>query len=354
MHELLVTEQCACRDGAAIWVVEGGKSVSGREDDRRLAEVRRGLMRHPGVRAQAADVADETVDRRLRVIHSTSYIEALEAIESEEPVVMPELTAPGLAPDVPVCASLVRAAREGVKTAIAAAEALASGTRLSYALSRPPGHHAGPAWFGGYCYLNTSAVAAVTLLDSGFAQVGVLDLDLHYPNGTSAIVASIGEVELHSLHSSMLPEATREQAAAHARKEHQVEFDRPPSAPEYMVALAGSVNLLRESVGALVLSLGYDTLRNDPHGSWSFSPAIFAQIGRLIALSHLPVCVIQEGGYSLGRLAGCSYALATGLLGPGARASLPGKSVGVPSARRPRAARRPAGAIAALGREVVS
>jgi acetoin utilization deacetylase AcuC-like enzyme len=311
-------------------------------------------VRHPGVRAQAADVTDETVERRLRTVHSASYIEALDAIESEEPVVVPELAAPGLAPDVPVCASLVRAAREGVKTAIAAAEALASGASLTYALSRPPGHHAGPAWFGGYCYLNTSVAAAVTLLDNGFAKVGVLDLDLHYPNGTSAIVASIGEVELHSLHSSTLPEATREQVAAYASKEHQVEFDLPPSASEYMAALAGSVDLLRESVGALVLSLGYDTLRNDPHGSWSFSPAIFAQIGRLIALSRLPVCIVQEGGYSLGRLSGCSYALATGLLGPGARASLSNESMGASaaSARRFHAPRRSARASPTLSREV--
>ena len=41
----------------------------------------------------------------------------------------------------------------------------------------------------------------------------------------------------------------------------------------------------------------------DPHGDWSFSPAIFAQIGRLLAAAELPVCVIQEGGYALDTLA---------------------------------------------------
>ena len=36
---------------------------------------------------------------------------------------------------------------------------------------------------------------------------------------------------------------------------------------------------------------------------------------RLLARSGLPICVIQEGGYSLGDLAACSHAFATGLLG---------------------------------------
>lgn len=314
MRELLVTEQGPCRGAAATWVVEGGRAVSGREDDRRLAELRRGLTRHPGVCMSATTTTQETVERTLHRLHDAAYLEALNQISSEEPIVIPELTAPGLDPDVPICASLVEAARGGVKTAIASAERLASGAQLTYALSRPPGHHAGPAWFGGYCYLNTAAAAAVTLLDHGIAAVGILDLDLHYPNGTSAIVESIDGVRLHSLHSSTLPVATLEQAAARAQAECQVVFDRPPGAHEYLTALASSIDSLTDYADALVVSLGYDILRNDPHGCWEFSPAIFVQIGRLIASSRLPVCIVQEGGYSLGRLATCSYALATGLL----------------------------------------
>ena len=42
-----------------------------------------------------------------------------------------------------------------------------AGTRLAYALCRPPGHHATPAGFGGSCYLNNAAVAAASLRDAG-------------------------------------------------------------------------------------------------------------------------------------------------------------------------------------------
>jgi acetoin utilization deacetylase AcuC-like enzyme len=93
-----------------------------------------------------------------------------------------------------------------------------------------------------------------------------------------------------------------------------VEFSGSPDADTYLEAVAASIDMLAHTATALVLSLGYDTVAGDPHGSWSFSPAIFARIGRLLAASRLPICVIQEGGYALEELAACSDAFATGLL----------------------------------------
>ena len=174
--------------------------LPGMDDNRRMAELRNGLVCHAGVRAAEADADSEDVEQTLSDLHEPSYLETLPEVRSEEPVVMPELTAPGLPPDIPVSAGLVAAAREGVRTAITAADRLADGARFSYALCRPPGHHAGPDWFAGYCYLNTAAAAALTLREGGVSPVGILDLDLHYPNGTAAIVATMEDASLHSLH----------------------------------------------------------------------------------------------------------------------------------------------------------
>ena len=63
-----------------------------------------------------------------------------------------------------------------------------------------------------------------------------------------------------------------------------------------------------------MLSLGYDTIASDPHGSWDFPPSIFKRIGARLAASDLPICVVQEGGYSLDALAECASAFADGLL----------------------------------------
>ena len=56
----------------------------------------------------------------------------------------------------------------------------------AYAICRPPGHHAGPAFFGGSCYLNNAAVAAARLRRGGVDRVAIVDIDAHHGNGTQA------------------------------------------------------------------------------------------------------------------------------------------------------------------------
>jgi acetoin utilization deacetylase AcuC-like enzyme len=312
--ELLMVEQRGGHRDGAPWILEGGRKLPGMDDRRRMAEVRNGLVCHAGVRPDAADAATEEVERTLGKLHDRDYLETLSEVSSQEPVVMPELAAPGLPPDIPVSASLVNAAREGVRTAITAASRLVEGARFSYALCRPPGHHAGPDWFAGYCYLNSAAAAALTLRDGGLGPVGILDLDLHYPNGTAAIVARMRGASLHSLHAWPVTNVVAQTVTPSSERERVVEFTGSPDAATYLDAVARSVESLATGSESLVVSLGYDTVAGDPHGNWEFSPTIFAQIGRLLAASGLPVCVVQEGGYALHTLAACSYAFAAGLL----------------------------------------
>lgn len=314
MSELLMVEQRRGRDDAAHWIMEGGRKLPGVDDNRRIAAVRSGLVCHGGVRAEAAEAIDEEVERTLSALHEPDYLDRLREIDSDEPVVLPELAAPGLPPDIPVCTGLVAAAHEGVRTAITAAQRLAAGARFSYALCRPPGHHAGPEWCAGYCYLNTAAAAVSTLCEAGVKPIGILDLDLHYPNGTSAIVAPMTDASLHSLHAWPVTNVAAQTVTPRTPRERVVEFEGSPGAAVYLNAVEASIEMLARSSSALVVSLGYDTVRGDPHGSWDFAPPIFAQIGRLLAASRLPVCVVQEGGYALPTLAACSYAFAAGLL----------------------------------------
>ncbi len=307
-------EQRQGSDDAAPWVLEGGRRIQGQDSNLRLAELQSGLLRHGGVRAQAADAPQEDVERTLSTLHEQSYLDALRGVGSREHVVLSGFSPPGLEPDIPVCAELVAAAFEGVRTAITAAERLARGARFTYAVCRPPGHHAGPAWFAGYCYLNNAAAAVQTLSEAGMKPVGILDLDLHYPNGTSAVVERIADASLHSLHASPVTNVPAGTVLPQMERERVFEFTGAPDPAAYLEAVAASVEELTESAAALVVSLGYDTVAGDPHGTWSFSPPIFTAIGGLLAASGLPICVIQEGGYSLSALADCSHAFAIGLL----------------------------------------
>jgi acetoin utilization deacetylase AcuC-like enzyme len=316
---LMIEQRGGHRDGAP-WILEGGRRLPGMDDRRRIAELRNGLVCHARVRPEGADAGGEEVEGTLAQLHEREYLEALNGVRSEEPVMMPKLAAPGLPPDIPVSAGLVAAAREGVRTAISAATRLVDGARFSYALCRPPGHHAGPDWFAGYCYLNSAAAAALTLREGGLRPVGILDLDLHYPNGTAAIVARMDDASLHSLHAWPVTNVAAQTVTPSSERERVVEFTGSPDAATYLDAVERSVESLSRGCEALVVSLGYDTVEGDPHGGWGFSPTIFAQIGRLLAAPGLPVCVVQEGGYALHSLAACSYAFAAGLLEEGAPA----------------------------------
>jgi len=315
--ELLLVEQRGgegAGDGAH-WILEGGRVLAGVDDNRRMAELRDGLLRNPGVRAVEADAGDAEVERTLGALHEPRYLEALARV-GEEPVVLEEMTPPGLPPDIPVTAGLVAAAREGVRAAMSAARRLAEGTRFAYALCRPPGHHAGPAWCAGYCYLNTAAAAVRTLRVAGAGPVAVLDLDFHYPNGTAAVIAPMEDVSLFSIQAHPVTNVAGGEISPATEREVAHEYHVVPDREMYLETVAGLLREAREDFDAkaLVLSLGYDVVAGDPHGSWEFGPEIFADLGRLLAASELPVCVVQEGGYALDLLADCAEAFAAGLL----------------------------------------
>jgi len=317
VSELVMVEQRrGADDDAAHWIREGGRTVPGQDSNSRLDALRAGLARHPSVRAVTADAADEELERTLAAMHERAYLEALRGVNGN-PVLMPDFAPPGLDPDIPVDAALVAAAHEGVRTAITAAARLAAGARYTYAVCRPPGHHAGPDFLGGYCYLNNAAAAVRTLAEAGVSPVGVLDLDLHYPNGTAALVARMEAATLHSLHASPVTNVSAETVLPQSERERVFAFEGSPGEEGYLAAVAASVEDLTASAAALVVSLGYDTVAGDPHGSWDFSPQVFTEVGRLLARCGRPVCVIQEGGYALSLLADCSEAFARGLLGEG-------------------------------------
>ncbi len=91
----------------------------------------------------------------------------------------------------PILEGTWQAALSAASCAVAAADLVCSGERTAYALSRPPGHHAAPETFGGYCYLNNTALAAASMAARG-VRVAVIDIDAHHGNGTQTVLLERG------------------------------------------------------------------------------------------------------------------------------------------------------------------
>src|SRR5215216_1525275 len=91
-----------------------------------------------------------------------------------------------------------QAALASANCALSAAETVTNGVGVAFALCRPPGHHAGKDYAGGYCFINNASVAANWLSSSG--KVALLDVDYHCGNGTQDIFYDRDDVLTISIH----------------------------------------------------------------------------------------------------------------------------------------------------------
>jgi acetoin utilization deacetylase AcuC-like enzyme/GNAT superfamily N-acetyltransferase len=196
-----------------------------------------------------------------------------------------------------------RAAVGAVDCALTGAASLLGGSRLAYALVRPPGHHAERGSFGGFCYFNSAAVAANYLSANG--RVAVLDVDYHHGNGTQDIFYERRDVLTISIHGH--PRFTypyfsgyEEERGSGGGEGFNVNIPLPEhiGGEVYRRALSTALQRIERFAPAfLVVSLGLDTARADPTGSWQLGARDLARNGALIGALGLPTLVVQEGGY---------------------------------------------------------
>ena len=309
----------AIRAADQEWTLDRtGRRVPGPESDARRAAIALGLGRAGGS-VIVAESDDAELMSLLQVAHTPDYIAFLRDWTTKLPageLRMPRgWSAPGVPPDTPVHRRVWTEAFESARVALAAARAVAAGQRVAYGLCRPPGHHAGPDWAGGYCFLNNAAVAVLALGSHG-RKPGVLDLDFHVGNGTAAILARTGTSIYASVHAATAGHYPWQAELAGVSADNCVEFSVPPSGGQYLAAVGSLVERLAgHGVDTLVLSLGFDAIRGDPHGGWSLPPSIYRPVAALLSRPGWPVCVIQEGGYRLDALTDCAEIFGRGLAG---------------------------------------
>ncbi len=283
------------------------------------------ILKEIGPSELSASVEMKTFsEAHIRRVHDPSLVDFIKRIsaalrpdESVYPYVFPIRNAGRLPDDLeiragyyeidtftPLNGNVFPAAKAAVDCGLTAAERLTLGDRLAYALVRPPGHHAERRVFGGFCYFNTAAVAADHL--SRWGLVAVLDIDYHHGNGTQEIFFERKDVLTVSIHghpqfaypyfSGFADEKGRGEGTG-----YNFNFPLPEtvSPQRYKLTLGRALRRISQfRPSFLVVSLGLDTAKGDPTGTWALKGKDFAEVGWMIGLLRLPTLVVQEGGYN--------------------------------------------------------
>ena len=195
------------------------------------------------------------------------------------------------------------------QTALTALDSVLGGDRAAFALCRPPGHHAGADYLGGYCYLNNAAIAAETGTAAG-RRVAILDLDYHHGNGTQDIFYARGDVLFVSIHADPVMDYPYFWGHADELGEGEGEGATLNLPLPRGTDLAGYIPALDEALkriaafapDLLVLSYGADTYAGDPISFFRLETWDYTVLARRIAALGLPSLVVMEGGYAVEEL----------------------------------------------------
>jgi acetoin utilization deacetylase AcuC-like enzyme/GNAT superfamily N-acetyltransferase len=195
------------------------------------------------------------------------------------------------------------AARRAVDCVLTATDELLKGNDITYALIRPPGHHAERRAFGGFCYFNSNAIAAHYL--SQFGKVSILDIDYHHGNGSQNIFYSRADVQTISIHGHpkfAYPYFTGfdDEKGKGVGEGYNINYPLKENidGAEYRSFLKKAIKNIQEyDPRFLIIALGLDPAKGDPTGTWSLTASDFEENGLLLGKLKIPTVVVQEGGY---------------------------------------------------------
>ncbi len=222
----------------------------------------------------------------------------------------------------PIAQHSWKSAYWSAQTALSALDTILEGhARQAFALCRPPGHHAGADYCGGYCYLNNAAVAAQAASDASLGPVAILDIDYHHGNGTQDIFYRRGDVYFASIHAD--PKTDYPFYWGHADENGEddgegatlnLPLPHGTAIAAYEDALETALRRIGDwGAGFIVLSFGADTYSGDPISHFALETADYSRIGERIAGLGLPTLVVMEGGYAVDALGANVAALLSGV-----------------------------------------
>lgn len=209
--------------------------------------------------------------------------------------------------EAPITAGTWQAIYSSAQVALSAQALIQQGHNSAFALCRPPGHHAGRDFMGGYCYLNNAAIAAQAFLDQGRQRVAILDVDYHHGNGTQEIFYERSDVLFTSIHGDPLVEypyylGHADECGQGAGEGFNFNYPLPHGSgwEDWSGALEQAcIQIKQYQAEVLIISLGVDTFKGDPISQFKLDSPDYLELGRRIAALKLPTLFIMEGGYAV-------------------------------------------------------
>lgn len=286
-----------------------------------LALLQRGPLRDR-IAWRAGRAASEA---ELAVVHDAAYIAEIRE--------MAERGGGRITPTTVVSPGTFRAASAAAGTVVEATEAVLDDPgKRSYALVRPPGHHAQPAEADGYCFFNSVAVAAeLALRREGIERVAIIDWDVHHGNGTQECFYRRDDVltiSLHMNHGAWGPTHLQtggpEETGSGAGEGFNVNLDLPLGTGDggYAAAMSEVVVPVTDQFDPdlVIVAAGQDPAQFDPNGRQAVTMTGFRELGRAARnladrSSDGRLAIAQEGGYAPTYAAYCLHATLEGVLG---------------------------------------
>ena len=202
------------------------------------------------------------------------------------------------------------AAYWSAQAALAATDAVLASGQAAFALCRPPGHHCGADYCGGYSYLNNAAVAAEHAVAKGAGRVAILDVDYHHGNGTQDIFYPRADVLYVSIHADPVMDypfywghADETGSGDGEGATLNLPLPRGTDWSGYEPALVQALDRIeRQEPDLLIVSYGADTFEGDPISHFKLKTSDYGPMARRIASLGLPTVIVMEGGYAVDAL----------------------------------------------------
>jgi acetoin utilization deacetylase AcuC-like enzyme len=197
--------------------------------------------------------------------------------------------------DTPNIKNIYNYALLSVGGAVKAAQLALKGVN-SFSLMRPPGHHAGRDFLGGFCYFNNIAVAVKKIQQKRSIRIAICDFDVHHGNGTQDIFFGEENVLYVSLHQAPLFPGTGLKT-----ENNCINFPLPPGTrhKEYLKIFQHALKIIRDfEPEFLAISAGFDAYEKDTISHINLKKETYKKIGILLSDLKIPTFAVLEGGYS--------------------------------------------------------